>query len=67
MYSTIPYLTSNRISIITPGCQYIPMVYNRLLFHHFESFISRKMRSDITTYSYSELASLLINNEQVDS
>lgn len=65
MYSTIPYLASNRISIITPGCQYIPMIYNRLLFEFLPNLTSRKMRSDITTYSYSELASLLINNEQV--
>lgn len=31
VYSTVPFLTSNEISVVTPGCQYITSVNNRLL------------------------------------
>ncbi|KAK8816973.1 hypothetical protein WA556_002874 [Blastocystis sp. ATCC 50177/Nand II] len=55
LYSTMSYLSSNQINLVTPGFQFVPTVYNH----------TSKLHSDVTTYSFSELASLLVNNEQL--
>ena len=48
---------------------YSTIPYGKLattIYQYFMYLHDRKMKSDITTYSYAEMASLLINNEQVD-